>query len=150
MENDRPSHRLTGFFGQIRHRNVSGPLQTPAITIACTLKVKDGRISSGTATDPFVFAMPDGSPYRSIRSAFQTDCRRAGLTGITPHTLRHSFGSRLAMSVADMRTIQEVGGWCTLGMVERYSHPVESRMARLEKTWLLFHSIFHNSRKTAC
>ena len=33
------------------------------------------------------------------------------------------------MSVADMRTLQEVGGWRTLGMVERYSHPVESRMA---------------------
>jgi integrase len=82
------------------------------------------------ATSPFVFAKPDGSPYRSIRSAFQTACRRAGLSGITPHTLRHSFGSRLAMSGADMRTIQEVGGWRTLGMVERYSHLAESHKAK--------------------
>ena len=78
---------------------------------------------------PFVFAKPDGEPYRSIRSAFQTACRRAGLSGITPHVLRHSFGSRLAMSGVDMRTIQEVGGWRTLGMVERYSHLAESHKA---------------------
>lgn len=81
------------------------------------------------ATGPFVFAKRDGSPYRSIRSTFVTACRRAGLSGITPHTLRHSFGSRLAMSGADMRTIQEVGGWRTLGMVERYSHLAESHKA---------------------
>jgi integrase len=78
------------------------------------------------ATGPFVFSKPNGDPYRSIRSAFQTACRRAGLSGVTPHTLRHSFGSRLAMSGADMRTIQDVGGWRTLGMVERYSHLAES------------------------
>ncbi len=81
------------------------------------------------ASGPFVFAKIDGTPYRSIRSAFQTACRRAGLSGITPHTLRHTFGSRLAMSGADMRTIQEVGGWRTLGMVERYSHLAESHKA---------------------
>jgi len=28
-----------------------------------------------------------------------------------------------------MRTIQEVGGWRTLGMVERYSHLAESHKA---------------------
>jgi integrase len=81
------------------------------------------------ATGSFVFSKPNGDPYRSIRSAFRTACRRAGLSGITPHTLRHSFGSRLAMSGADMRTIQEVGGWKTLGMVERYSHLAESHKA---------------------
>jgi integrase len=81
------------------------------------------------ARGPFVFAKSDGAPYRSIRTAFLTACRRADLTGVSPHVLRHSFGSRLAMSGADMRTIQEVGGWRTLGMVERYSHLAESHKA---------------------
>ncbi|MEQ1794305.1 MAG: tyrosine-type recombinase/integrase [Nitrospira sp.] len=97
----------------------------PLNSIACrTLKQLQQH-----AVGPFVFAKPDGSPYRSIRSAFQTACRRANLSGISPHTLRHTFGSRLAMAGADMRTIQEVGGWRTLGMVERYSHLAESHKA---------------------
>ncbi len=70
----------------------------------------------------WVFARPDGSAYRSIRTTFQTACRRAGLADVTPHVLRHTFASRLAMSGADPRTIQELGGWASLEMVERYTH----------------------------
>ena len=32
-------------------------------------------------------------PYLSIRTAFETDCRRAKLTDVTPHVLRHTFAS---------------------------------------------------------
>jgi len=58
----------------------------------------------------YVFSKPDGSPCKSVRSAFKTACKHAKLTGITPHTLRHAFASRLAMAGVDMRTIQELGG----------------------------------------
>jgi integrase len=70
----------------------------------------------------YVFARRDGSPYRSIRTTFQTACRRAGLKDVTPHVLRHTFASRLAMAGVDPRTIQELGGWSSLAMVERYTH----------------------------
>ncbi len=70
-----------------------------------------------------VFAKADGSPYRSIRTAFDTACRNAKLTDVTgPHVLRHTFGSRLGMAGVDARTIQELGGWKKLKMVERYTH----------------------------
>ena len=36
--------------------------------------------------------------------------------------LRHTFASRLAMSGVDLRTIQELGGWASLAMVQRYAH----------------------------
>ena len=36
--------------------------------------------------------------------------------------LRHTFASRLAMAGVDPRTIQELGGWSSLEMVERYTH----------------------------
>ena len=36
--------------------------------------------------------------------------------------LRHTFASRLAMAGLDPRTIQELGGWASLEMVERYTH----------------------------
>ena len=71
----------------------------------------------------YVFVQRDGSsPYKSIRTAFETACRRAKLTDVTPHVLRHTFASRLVMNGAPLRTVQELGGWKTIAMVERYSH----------------------------
>ena len=61
-------------------------------------------------------------PYASFRTAFQTACRNAKLTGVTPHVLRHTFASRLVMRGADLRTVQELGGWKSLNMVQRYAH----------------------------
>ena len=40
----------------------------------------------------------------------------------TWHGNRHTFGSRLAMAGVPDRTIQELSGWKTLKMVQRYSH----------------------------
>jgi integrase len=74
------------------------------------------------ATGATIFAQRDGSPYRSIRTAFQTACRRAGLKGVTPHVLRHTFASRLVMAGVDLRTVQELGGWSSLDLVQRYAH----------------------------
>jgi integrase len=64
----------------------------------------------------------DGEPYKSIGSIFKRACQRANLIGVTPHTLRHTFASRLVMAGVDLRTVQELGGWQTLSMVERYAH----------------------------
>jgi integrase len=76
-----------------------------------------------------VFAKRDGSPFKSIRSAFKTACKHAKLTGVTPHTLRHTFASRLAMAGVDVRTIQELGGWKELEMLQRYAHLSPSHKA---------------------
>jgi integrase len=77
----------------------------------------------------YVFARPDGQAYTSIRTTFATACRHARLTGVTPHVLRHTFASRLAMAGYDVRTIQELGGWKELAMVQRYAHLSPSHKA---------------------
>jgi integrase len=69
-----------------------------------------------------VFARRGGKPYRSIRKGFRLACEAAGLKDVSPHVLRHTFASRLAMAGVDPRTIQELGGWRSLAMVERYTH----------------------------
>jgi integrase len=45
-----------------------------------------------------------------------------GLDGVTWHTCRHTFASRLVMAGVDLRTVQELGGWRTLALVTRYAH----------------------------
>lgn len=76
----------------------------------------------------FVFAKPNGKPYHALRG-FRPACQRAGLTGVTPHTLRHTFATRLVENGMDLRTVQELGGWATLSLIQRYAHISPSRKA---------------------
>jgi integrase len=76
----------------------------------------------------FVFAKPNGKPYHAIRG-FRAACQRAGLTGVTPHTLRHTFATRLVENGVDLRTVQELGGWATLSLIQRYAHVSPGRKA---------------------
>jgi integrase len=64
-----------------------------------------------------------------VVAAAQTTLRAAGredeaarLDGVTWHALRHTFASRLVAAGVDLRTVQELGGWKTLSMVQRYAH----------------------------
>jgi integrase len=98
------------------------PLNRPALAALRALRERTGDRE-------LVFARRDGSPFRSIRTAFQTACRHAGLKNVTPHVLRHTFASRLAMTGAHPREIQELGGWSELAMVERYAHLSASHKA---------------------
>jgi site-specific recombinase XerD len=70
-----------------------------------------------------------GAPLRALRTVFMKACHRAKLDGVTPHVLRHTFASRLAMAGVDLRTIQELGGCQSLKMVERYAHLSPSHKA---------------------
>jgi integrase len=74
----------------------------------------------------FVFAKPNGKPYHAIRG-FREACQRAGLTGVTPHSTRHTFATRLVENGVDLRTVQELGGWATLSLIQRYAHVSPSR-----------------------
>jgi integrase len=93
-----------------------------------------------------VFARRDGRPLRSIRGVFMRACGRAKLDGVTPHALRHTFASRLAMAGVDLRTIQELGGWKTLAMVQRYAHPTKSHTAQALERLAHFPTLFPTAR----
>jgi integrase len=98
------------------------------------------------AQGEFVFTTRWGKPYDSIRTGFESACLRAGLKGVTPHTTRHSFATRLIASGIDLRTVQELGGWSDLRMLERYGHVAPSRKQQAVETLVQeFHNVFHNS-----
>ena len=96
----------------------------------------------------FVFSKPNGQPYKSMDKHLAKAVQQAGLsgTGISLHSLRHTFASRLVMSGADLRTIQECGGWSDLSLVQRYSHLSAShKTSALERIAGEFHNGIHNS-----
>jgi integrase len=83
------------------------------------------------APGPWAFMTPKGSKrrgdkhweqYLSFRTSFETACRHAKLSGVTPYVLQHKFASRLVLQGVDMRTVQELDGWKSLNMVQRYAH----------------------------
>ena len=91
----------------------------------------------------YVFSKPEGSRYKSIRSAFKTACKHANLIGVTPHTLRQPFASRLAMAGVDLRTTQELGGWNVMEMLQRYAHlSPNHKSAAVEKIANHFTTLF--------
>jgi site-specific recombinase XerD len=51
------------------------------------------------------------------------------LDGFTWHGNRHTFASRLVTAGVDLRAVQELGGWKTLSMVQRYAHLAPERLA---------------------
>ncbi len=62
----------------------------------------------------------DGEPIKSIRKGFTEACRRAGLEGVTPHTLRHTAASWM-----------ETGG-IPMGQISRFlGHKDESTTRRI-------------------
>src|SRR6058998_3736938 len=81
---------------------------------------------------------PDASifagAYRTVARAFtqavsraQAALRASGkdatrLEGYVWHSNRHTFASRLVMAGVDLRTVQELGGWRSLAMVQKYAH----------------------------
>jgi integrase len=69
-----------------------------------------------------VFLTYRGLPYRNLRKVFVAACRRAGVTDMTFHDLRHTFASRLVMAGVDLPTVKELMGHKSIAMTMRYAH----------------------------
>jgi integrase len=60
--------------------------------------------------------------YKSIRSAFSRAVQKAGLTGVSPHTLRHTFATRYLERGGAVHMLQAFLGHADLTTTSRYLH----------------------------
>jgi integrase len=84
-----------------------------------------------------VFTRPDGRPFATIdvQRAFGIARKLSGIRSeLTPHSLRHTFASWLAISGQPLRTIQELLGHADIRMTIRYSHLSPAHLSDAMKT----------------
>jgi integrase len=82
-----------------------------------------------------VFPNSVGAPdERWVAKRFPAAVEAAELHNFRFHDLRHTFASRLVMAGVSLRAVQELGGWKSLSMVQRYAHLSPSHLhAAVEK-----------------
>ena len=93
------------------------PLSDAAIITIKALLGQPGRPKT-----PYLFAKQDGSRYADMKKGFNAACRRAKITGIRWHDLRHTFASWFVQSGGDLYHLSRLLGHSTVQMTTRYSH----------------------------
>jgi len=75
-----------------------------------------------------------GKPFVDLKTGFAQACRKAGIEGVTWHTLRHTFASRLVSRGVDIVTVKELLGHSSVAVTMRYTHTnLDSKHAAVAK-----------------
>lgn len=94
-------------------------------------RTKTGRPRAVPILPPgerYIRHVPLGITYDGLRTAFDRAKRRAGLTHVRMHDLRHTLGSQLAESGASLRDIQVWLGHTSPTTTTRYTHVELARL----------------------
>jgi len=81
--------------------------------------VRDGK---AVPSMTYVFGWPDGQQYVAdwITHEFARVVKRAGIAHCTCHDLRRSFSTIAQRAGVDKYTVKDLGGWSTVGVVEKH------------------------------
>jgi integrase len=106
--------------GYVAFPDTKGDAQLRAISPAAIRVIEGQPISLG---NPHVFpsATTDG-PFTAVRSCLDRLCKLAGISGVTPHTLRHTFGSVAGDLGFSELTIRAMLGHASQNVTQDYVH----------------------------
>ena len=91
-----------------------------------------GRSAEGTNSFSTI-PRPESHSWIS-KAGFALACKKAGIDGVTWHTLRHTFASRLVNRGVDIVTVQQLLGHSTVTVTMRYTHTnLDSKRAAVAK-----------------
>ena len=96
------------------------PLNEAALDI---LKLKE-KASPTHTDDDLVFPTGQNTRFlnRNVFRMFVSATEKVKIKKLRFHDLRHTFATRLVQNGVDIYTVQKLGRWRSLKMVERYSH----------------------------
>ena len=77
----------------------------------------------------YVFGNDVGEPVKSVRTAWKTTCRRAGIADLHLNDLRHEFGCRLLESGSQLHDVRDFLGHANISTTSRYLQSSSERLA---------------------
>lgn len=85
-----------------------------------------------------LFVTPAGRPLnrQAIYEFIKGYAEKAGLSDVSPHTIRHSFATHLVQNRADIRSVQQMLGHADISTTQIYTHMTD---AHLRKSYEKFH-----------
>jgi site-specific recombinase XerD len=95
-------------------------LNSEALRVIGALKARSKVLT--LQQDSLRFISERDEPIKNPRKWSETIIAAAGLKGVTWHTLRHTFASRLVMEGVNLKTVQGLMGHKTIAMTARYAH----------------------------
>jgi integrase len=95
---------------------------------------------SPTAGSSHVFPGASGGRLNTIQKAFRNARKRAALSDLHFHDLRHTFASHWMMNGGDLYVLKEILGHKSVAMTQRYAHlsPAYKRamVDKMEQIWI--------------
>lgn len=104
-------------------KNESTLMMTKRVAEVLTRRLADADGSK------YVFQAADGTARKYTPRAFQSAFRRAGIEGATIHSLRHTFGTKLADADVGAPDIQNLMGHASIQTTMIYIHASSKRAA---------------------
>lgn len=112
--------------------DTKGGTQVRAIGTAAVKILSAQPVISG---NPHVFPSTLGEgPFTAVSDCLQRVCRMAGISGVTPHTLRHTFGSVAGDLGFSELTIRAMLGHASQNITQDYVHIDEALKLAVERT----------------
>jgi integrase len=106
---------LLSIFAHKTHKTRTVPINSAAGRVL-------GVWAMGRKNESVFYNHETGKPFVDLDAGLALACRKAGIEGVTWHTLRHTFASRLVNRGVDIVTVQQLLGHSTVTTTMRYTH----------------------------